>query len=74
MDRETARAELRETFDHFDKDDNGIIDRQEFRALLQDGLNAEMEAEELEMGFAIIDKDGNGTIEFDEFAAWWLDR
>jgi len=41
---------------------------------MQDGLNADMEPEELDLGFSLIDKDGNGTIEFDEFAAWWLDR
>lgn len=74
MSRDTQRAELRETFDHFDKDKNGIIDRQEFRSLLQDGLSAEMEQDEIDVGFSIIDADGNGTIEFAEFAAWWLDR
>ncbi|MCK5797631.1 MAG: EF-hand domain-containing protein [Deltaproteobacteria bacterium] len=67
-------TELKETFDHFDKDGNGIIDRDEFRQLMQDGLNAEMAPEELDLGFSLIDKDGNGTIEFDEFSAWWLDR
>ncbi|MEZ4459409.1 MAG: EF-hand domain-containing protein [bacterium] len=63
-------SELRETFDHFDEDGNGHIDRKEFTHLL-DALGAEMSAEEAAIGFEIIDSDGNGSIEFSEFLSWW---
>jgi calmodulin len=69
-----SKEELREIFDHFDADHNNRIDRQEFRRLVQEGLQAEMDVEELDVGFRAIDRDGNGTIEFDEFAAWWRDQ
>ena len=65
--------ELRETFDHFDTDGNGRIDRAEF-ARLMDALGAEMTPFEIDVGFASIDADGDGSIDMDELAAWWLDR
>lgn len=67
------RAELRETFDFFDRDHNGHIDHVEFTNLL-DALGAQMSAEEAHIGFQIIDTDNNGTIEFAEFLAWWHSR
>ncbi len=66
-------SELRETFDHFDKDSNGAIDRQEF-AQIMEALGAEMTAEEIDLGFKIIDTDGNGVIDFDELSSWWSER
>ena len=71
MDAE-ARAELKETFDFFDADNNGVIDQAEFVKLL-DALGAGMDEEEIAVGFDIIDDDDNGHIEFDEFLAWWAD-
>jgi calmodulin len=67
------RAELRENFDHFDGDDNGRIDRQEFAQLMA-ALDAEMSEEDLDIGFGIIDTDGSGQIDFGEFAAWWEEQ
>lgn len=66
-------SELRETFEYFDRDHNGTIDRDEFTQLL-DALGAEMSAEEASIGFEIIDADGNGVIEFREFLDWWSSR
>ena len=66
-------SELRETFDHFDDDNNGSIDRKEFTHLL-DALGANMSAEEAIIGFDIIDANGNGVIEYAEFLAWWTSR
>jgi calmodulin len=66
-------AELREEFDHFDADSNGIIDFAEFGRLLE-ALSAEMSQEEVRVGFEAIDLDHNGRIDFDEFRAWWEDR
>lgn len=70
MDRE----ELAEIYAHFDADKNGRIDRDEFRHLVQDGLEADMTDAEINVGFKAIDRDGNGTIEFDEFVLWWGQR
>ena len=69
---EFQRGEVREEFDHFDKDNNGLIDKQEFMALMET-MGACLTQEELEVGFAAIDTNGNGKIEFEEFAAWWQD-
>ena len=62
--------ELRETFDHFDRDNNNKIDRQEFAELL-DALGAGMSDEEVGVGFDVIDTNHNGQIEYTEFRAWW---
>ena len=65
--------ELRETFDYFDADHNGRIDRDEFRQLL-DALGAGVDQGEADTGFDIIDLDNNGTISLREFTEWWSDR
>ncbi len=65
--------ELRESFDHFDRDNNGTIDFDEFGELLS-ALSSEMDEESRRTGFDIIDSDGNGSIEFDEFVSWWRDQ
>lgn len=68
-----SSTELEETFDHFDGDDNGRIDREEFGSLME-ALAAGMTEAEIDLGFSEIDTDGNGTIEFDEFERWWQER
>lgn len=68
-----AMAELREIFNHFDKNQNGKIESSEFSALLE-ALGADMSEFEVTTGLRALDDDGNGTIEFEEFAAWWADR
>jgi Ca2+-binding EF-hand superfamily protein len=65
--------ELRENFDYFDADSNGVIDLEEFTRLL-DALHAEMSLDEIQTGFRAIDTDHNGRIDFEEFCAWWGDR
>ena len=69
----TELNEIKEIFDHFDKDGNGIIDAKEFRQLLGT-LDSEMSEEEIEMGLLIVDANGNGIIEYDEFITWWSQR
>ncbi len=63
-------TELRENFNHFDSDDNGVIDFNEFKLLL-DTLGADMSDEEMEVGFDIVDANHNGQIDFGEFTGWW---
>ena len=62
--------ELRENFDHFDRDNNNSIDRGEFAELLQ-ALGAERSEAELQIGFDFIDQNNNGQIEYTEFRDWW---
>jgi Ca2+-binding EF-hand superfamily protein len=62
--------ELRENFDHFDRDNNNHIDRKEFGELL-DALGADMSADDKNVGFDIIDTNRNGKIEYREFRNWW---
>jgi Ca2+-binding EF-hand superfamily protein len=65
-----SEEEIRETFEHFDRDGNGAIDVAEFAALLA-ALGASAGAEELAAGLEALDSNRNGRIDFDEFAAWW---
>ena len=67
------RQELREMFNHFDRDANGVIDFGEFTKLLG-ALEADMEPPEIKVGFEVIDSNGNGLIDYLEFQRWWLDR
>lgn len=67
---EYDEEELRETFEHFDRDDNGKIDRDEFGQLL-DALGMDMTEEDKDVGFDIIDTNHNQEIEYREFLAWW---
>ena len=64
--------ELGRTFDHFDADGNGVIDRNEFRALLQT-LDPAFSEEDVLMGLKVLDANENGVIDWDEFVGWWGD-
>ena len=70
---ESQIQELRESFDHFDTDGNGRIDRAEFGQFLE-AIGAEMSSEEADIGFDIIDSDNNRAIDFEEFCRWWSER
>lgn len=67
------KAELREVFDHYDRDQSGTIDRGELRVLCE-ALGGPISEEELSAGLAVIDVDQNGRISFKEFARWWTER
>ncbi len=55
-----------------DKDDDGQINYQEFRALVRELDGDEMPDDVLRIGFEETDTDGNGRINIDEFRTWWL--
>jgi Ca2+-binding EF-hand superfamily protein len=67
---EHSGEELREEFEYFDDDDNGLIEFDEFRGLLE-ALGDAMQRDEARTGFDAIDTDGDGHIDFDEFLEWW---
>jgi Ca2+-binding EF-hand superfamily protein len=62
--------ELLEEFASADRDDDGRIDLEEFRQLLN-GLEAHMSDAEIRLGFGEIDTDRDGLIDRREFAEWW---
>jgi Ca2+-binding EF-hand superfamily protein len=66
-------AEVKETFDHFDADDNGVIDRNEFRSLLQT-LDPKFSEDDVQTGMKILDANENDVIDWEEFVAWWGSR
>lgn len=63
-------AELREAFEQFDLDHDGLMEFDEFVRFL-DGLDAGMSAADCRIGFHEIDTDRDGVIEFEEFLEWW---
>ena len=63
-------AEVREIFNHYDRDHSGRIDAREF-ARICDGLGLELEEDELTAGVAAVDADGDGQISWDDFLGWW---
>jgi Ca2+-binding EF-hand superfamily protein len=65
--------EIRESFDRFDKDGNGMIDLIEFRDLLE-AIGYDLGRAEAEAAFDEIDSDENGLIDYDEFSKWWRSR
>ncbi len=67
---EDELRELRETFDHYDTDENGVIDRNEFRALLK-SLDAGFSEDDVVMGLKVLDANENDVIDWEEFRDWW---
>lgn len=65
--------ELMQIFGHFDGDQNGRIDRGEFKGLMH-ALGVRGADAELDKHFDAIDCDGSGTVEFNEFSNWWMNR
>jgi len=67
-DREIDR--IREKFDSFDQDSNGLIDLEEFLDMI-DVLYPGTNASYLESGFVMMDLNHDGYIDFHEFLDWW---
>lgn len=67
---EDELREVKETFDHFDTDGNGVIDRNELRALLE-SLDPGFTEDDVLMGLKVLDANGNDVIDWDEFLEWW---
>jgi len=65
--------ELRENFEHFDRNNDGKLDPSEFAGLME-ALGALEPDEDASIGFGAIDTDSSGLVEFDEFARWFSQR
>jgi hypothetical protein len=63
-------AEIRGSFEFFDKDNNGLIDFEEFRSLLRT-VNPEATTNQAAEGFSMTDTNCDGYVDLDEFVAWW---
>ncbi len=63
-------AEIREIFDHYDRDKNGEIDAREF-ARVCEALGMEMEEHELKIALLDVDRDGDEKISWVDFLSWW---
>lgn len=64
------QAALLEYFNLIDQDNNGMIDRDEFQAMLRtQGL--QRGADVVTRAFKDIDSDNNGLIDQAEFLTWW---
>jgi Ca2+-binding EF-hand superfamily protein len=65
-------AEIDALFARADRDHDGQIDFTEFRSLVRELDDSQMNDETLRIGFVETDADRNGRINIDEFRAWWL--
>lgn len=69
--REPTEIErLREDYDSFDSNKDGLMEHDEFVRFLE-ALDAGMSEAECRLGFSEIDTNHDGVIEFDEFCDWW---
>jgi Ca2+-binding EF-hand superfamily protein len=62
--------EIRGNFDFFDRDNNGLIDFDEFRAVLKT-VNPEATISQAAEGFSMTDTNSDGYVDLDEFITWW---
>ena len=62
---------LRQTFDKFDKDNSGYIDKKELGTLAI-ALNNPLSPAELHDFFSKVDADNSGEISWDEFVKYWI--
>jgi Ca2+-binding EF-hand superfamily protein len=67
---ELSDEELRENFEHFDKNGDGKMNRAEFGELMT-ALGAVEPGADPSRGFSSIDLNGSGGIDFEEFADWF---
>ncbi len=63
---EEQRQEIKEAFDLFDTEAQGVIDAKELKVAMR-ALGFELKKEELRRILQEVDKAGEGTIRYDEF-------
>lgn len=67
---EQKLGEIREAFTFFDRDENGLIDFDEFRSLLKT-VNPESTIRQAAEGFSMTDQNSDGYVDLEEFVKWW---
>jgi Ca2+-binding EF-hand superfamily protein len=67
---ETEISESRKVFAYCDRDGDGFLSSDEFRALLEQ-LDDDVSSAEHQLNFEAADTEGDGYIGFKEFVAWW---
>lgn len=65
------KGDVKATFRQVDVDGNDVIDREEFRNVIN-RLGKEVSDEELDRCFKELDENDDGTIDFEEFSKWYL--
>ena len=71
-DEPPSHAYLRELFMQFDANNDGRVDKSEFRRILN-VLGDAPSDDVLTLEFTAIDTNADGTVDFEEFRQWWLD-
>ena len=72
VDQDEEIAEIDALFARADRDHDGQIDFTEFKSLVRELDDEQMNDEMLRIGFVETDADRNGRINIDEFRGWWL--
>lgn len=72
VDQDEEIAEIDALFARADRDHDGQIDFTEFKSLVRELDDEQMNDEMLRIGFVETDADRNGRINIDEFRTWWL--
>jgi len=67
-----VNGSVKEKFDRFDADGNGVIDASELKYLLESLGCAHINDTSVKMVLDEVDKDGNGEIDLTEFNMWYL--
>jgi Ca2+-binding EF-hand superfamily protein len=67
----TSISESRRAFESWDLNGDGVIDPDEFHALLEE-IDGDVSRAECLLDFQAADTHGNGYIRFQEFVVWWL--
>jgi len=62
---------LKRHFTRFDRDGDGVLDMDEFGALVAGLTGEDMDEDELEGAFGVMDTSGKGYVTLEEFQAWF---
>jgi calmodulin len=63
-------ARLREDFEYYDRNQDGLMQYEEFVRFLN-AIDGEVSESECRIGFGEVDSDHDGVIELEEFLEWW---
>ena len=61
------RSGIRETFQKYDRDENGVITTDEFRKMMSDKYPGKFRPDEISALMNKADSDGSGKIDYEEF-------